>query len=138
MTCFPKAITHDLNFNMPRFNNKFLHVHGVITKRGRSLSASTVPCILQVVFARYSTHSFSTTTGSSFDHHGIANLFSSFDCVLKGRHNAFRSRYTGYASFFHCFLSRRFVSHFIDLVCGSTNKLDAMLSTDSREFGVFT
>ncbi len=138
MTCFTVTITNDLDLDVTWLKDKFFHVHTVVTEGSSRFSSCTFPSSFKLTFGKYGTHTLTATTGGRLHHYGVANFFCGFTRMLERFKNTFRSWYTRYTSFFHGFLSRRFVPHFIYLLSRSTNKFDPVLCTNSREFSIFT
>ena len=134
---FSILVTYDLDFDMARLFYEFFHIHTIITESCCSLLSSALESLLEVFFFPYSTHSFSSTSGSGFEHYRIAHFLSyflSFSNVLQQPVGARNGRYSsGFHGSFGCSL----VSHFVNHFCRSPNEFDSILSAYFRKLSVF-
>src|SRR5690606_3908529 len=71
-----------------------------------------------------------TATGSSFQYDRIPNLISDLDTFFYIFQQAFRTRNSRNTGFFHSFLSRSLVTHLLNLLSGSTDKFNTVLTTN--------
>ena len=76
-------ITGNLNFNMAWFFNVFLHVNSIVSESCSSLLARRIPCMFDIFFFPDDSHSFTTTTGSSFHDYWINYFGSLCFCVFQ-------------------------------------------------------
>ena len=73
VTSFTKLISSNLDLDMSWLFDQFFHIHSAVSKSCNSFLDCRIPMFFQIFFFPNGSHSFSTTTGSCFDHHRITN-----------------------------------------------------------------
>mmetsp|Transcript_1300 Transcript_1300/g.1725 ORF Transcript_1300/g.1725 Transcript_1300/m.1725 type:complete len:346 (-) Transcript_1300:436-1473(-) len=101
------AITKHLDFNMARFIHITFNEHGAIAECSSSFTCSSGETLFELFFRIDHSHSFSSSTHSSFDNYRVADprinefpgFFDSCNCAITSGHNLDTT--------FDCNLSRR-------------------------------
>src|SRR5699024_855086 len=101
MHCVPIAVTHDLNFDVPRFWNIFLYIDPIFAERILRLFSGIFVLLFEGLFIMHETHPFSAAAKDGLDDDREADIFCDFLHFIDAFHNSFAARDDRDARRFH-------------------------------------
>ena len=120
------GVGENLDLDMPRRTQKFLHVDDIVVKRGCCFGACQLYRIQQVTLGVHHAHAASAATAGRLDDDGVTNLAPhgeiSFLIIVEG---TIRTRHRGHPGLFHGLDRGDLVAHGADRIRARSDKLEA-------------
>ena len=126
----------DLDLDVAGLRHELLHVHAVVAEGGPGLAAGGVPGIGGVLIVVANPHAASATTGSSLEHHGVADFLGASERLVEAVEDAFAAWNGGHACCRHGGLGGRLVAHGLDHLGGSSDEFDVIFTANLGELGI--
>ena len=133
-----ELVSHDLNFDVPRVLQEFLHVDLGVAERRSGLGLGGLHRMNQSRFGVDHPHAAPSTATCRFDDDRVANLLGrAFDNDWIVRQRTFRARHAGHTRLDHGLFGRHLVAHDADRLRGRADEFEAALLYTFGEVGVF-
>ena len=131
------AIAEHLNFDVARRGQVLFDVNFVVAKVRLAFGTRCIERLFHFSRVFRNLHTTTTATGSGFDDHGIADLFTDLQGRFQIRHTTVRAGNARHAQFFHGVFGGDLVAHDADVFGAGADKRQVVIFDDLYELRVF-